>query len=38
VAAISGSYPAGQQKVHLIDPALLNRFFSQAAPAGEGPR
>lgn len=38
VAAIAGSYPASQQKLHLIDPALLNRFFSQAAPAGEGPR
>ena len=38
VAAISGNYPASQQKAHLIDPALLNRYFSQAAPAGEGQR
>jgi heterodisulfide reductase subunit B len=37
-AAISGTYPAAQQKVHLIDPTLLNRYFNQAAPAGEGPR
>jgi heterodisulfide reductase subunit B len=37
-AAICGTYPSAQQKVHLIDPALLNRFFSQAAPPGEGPR
>ena len=37
-AAISGTYPAAQQKVHLIDPPLLNRYFNQAAPAGEGPR
>lgn len=37
-AAISGQYPAAQQKLHLVEPAVLNRIFSQAASAGEGPR
>lgn len=37
-AAISGQYPAAQQKLHLVETAVLNRVFSQAASAGEGPR
>ena len=37
-AAISGRYPAAQRKAHLVDPGVLDRFFSQAASAGEGTR
>jgi heterodisulfide reductase subunit B len=35
-AAFSGEYPAGQQKAHLIDPAILSGYFSHAEPTGEG--
>ena len=35
-AALSGSYPAKQQKVHLISPDVLSRVMSDASISKEG--
>jgi heterodisulfide reductase subunit B len=35
-AALSGSYPAKQQRVHLVPPEVLTGFFKEATMKKEG--